>query len=76
MEVSTYKDISGLFTTSDIRSGDQSVLEKTPKPADKSFTFDESNVDDEDEMLYGESDTSMFSSSFNMPSSTPQKDNR
>lgn len=34
-----------------------------------------SNIDDEDEMLYGESDTSLFTSSFTAPSSSsPEQD--
>ncbi|KAK7115084.1 hypothetical protein V1264_001025 [Littorina saxatilis] len=79
IEVSTYKDVSGMFTTADIRRDcQQPMAEKVPKPAEKVVPMDESNIDDEDEMLYGESDTSVFTSSFTAPStssSQPQQQN-
>lgn len=65
IEVSTYKDVSGMFTTADIRTvPQQPPPEKVTKIVEKLTSLDDSAVDDEDEMLYGESDTSAFSSSF------------
>ncbi|KAL8570429.1 hypothetical protein ACOMHN_034464 [Nucella lapillus] len=76
IEVCTYKDVSGLFTTAGIRPEDQ-VADKAPKMAEKVVSMEDSHIDDEDEMLYGESDTSVFTSSFTTPtpstSSLPQQ---
>lgn len=41
-------------------------------PEDILYLFLCSNADDEDEMLYGESDTSVFASSFTSTILTPQ----
>ncbi|PVD20429.1 hypothetical protein C0Q70_18584 [Pomacea canaliculata] len=73
VEVCTYKDVSGMFTTASIHTNDTSISpEKVPKPVEKVAVLDEINADDEDEMLYGESDTSVFASSFTSTILTPQ----
>ncbi|KAK7505375.1 hypothetical protein BaRGS_00003537 [Batillaria attramentaria] len=71
IEVCTYKDVSGMFTTAPIRAEETTLSpEKTAKPVEKVPTLDESNVDDEDEMLYGDSDTSVFTASFTAASTS------
>ena len=42
IEVCTYKDVSGMFTTADIRTGDvQPVPDKAPKPVEKLASLDD-----------------------------------
>ncbi|XP_064640599.1 cleavage and polyadenylation specificity factor subunit 1-like [Lineus longissimus] len=66
LTVCAYKDVSGLFTT-EAKEEQLTVPTsevKSAKPIDTSFSFDKSaTVDDEDELLYGETDTSVFATS-------------
>ncbi|ESO86522.1 hypothetical protein LOTGIDRAFT_128853 [Lottia gigantea] len=66
--VTAYKDMSGMFTTSDIKDTelDQAMDEKHHE---KVVQLDDSNIEDEDELLYGASDTSVFGTSFTGSSS-------
>ena len=42
IEVCTYKDVSGMFTTADIRTGDvQPAPDKAPKPVEKLASLDD-----------------------------------
>ncbi|XP_077982143.1 cleavage and polyadenylation specificity factor subunit 1-like [Glandiceps talaboti] len=68
LTLSSYRDTSGMFSSSNKTEGNMEELEspeKKTKPsaatADISMASEASNIDDEDEMLYGESDTSLFS---------------
>ncbi|KAJ8302607.1 hypothetical protein KUTeg_019003 [Tegillarca granosa] len=62
----TYRDVSGVFTTTTSHEEEDVIAEQkaTKSAIDKAFNLDTSNIDDEDEMLYGDTDTSVFSSSF------------
>ncbi|XP_070574061.1 cleavage and polyadenylation specificity factor subunit 1-like [Ptychodera flava] len=64
----SYKDVSGIFTSSDhaeMTLDEVEMSEKktkaTTSTADISMTSETSNIDDEDELLYGESDATLFS---------------
>lgn len=67
--ICAYKDLSGIFTTAvpeveDLTStADQSAAMKMS--IDKVFSMEHSTVDDEDELLYGDSESSVFDSSVN-----------
>ncbi|XP_023931604.1 cleavage and polyadenylation specificity factor subunit 1-like [Lingula anatina] len=64
LKVCTYRDISGMFVTSAQEEEEESAPVsselKTPK-AESSFSFDKSTIDDEDELLYGDTDAALFS---------------
>ncbi|KAK3085849.1 hypothetical protein FSP39_009622 [Pinctada imbricata] len=81
--ISAYMDVSGLFSTS-LNTDDDDTL-KSPEPkirssTERSFTIEASNADEEDELLYGDTDTSVFQSSFDLSSKiepeSPTKDKR
>ncbi|XP_063441861.1 cleavage and polyadenylation specificity factor subunit 1-like [Mytilus trossulus] len=62
----TYKDRSGLFRTKPVNENEvPAPVETKPNRSsiEKVYNMDSSNVDDEDELLYGDTDTSVFSSS-------------
>ncbi|CAC5370759.1 CPSF1 [Mytilus coruscus] len=62
----TYKDKSGLFRTKPVNENEvPAPVETKPNRSsiEKVYNMDSSNVDDEDELLYGDTDTSVFSSS-------------
>ncbi|KAK6174392.1 hypothetical protein SNE40_017678 [Patella caerulea] len=61
--VTAYKDVSGMFTTSSIAT-DDNMSNNKPDKTDKQPVIEDNNIEDEDEMLYGASDTSVFGSSF------------
>ncbi|XP_060076994.1 cleavage and polyadenylation specificity factor subunit 1-like [Ylistrum balloti] len=65
-----YKDLSGMFTTMTTQFQEEvetTTDTKEMKPStEKAFTLDTDNIDDEDELLYGETDTSVFTSSFDI----------
>ncbi|XP_071082054.1 cleavage and polyadenylation specificity factor subunit 1-like [Haliotis cracherodii] len=66
VSVTAYKDLSGMLTTSPIKM-EEHHTEKANKPVvEKPVMLDSSAIDDEDELLYGDSDTSAFTSSFNI----------
>lgn len=79
-----YKDESGMFTTSAIElEEEESAIDQRMSmntSLEKVFNMEHSSVDDEDELLYGEDDTSMMDTSANMsfkeekkPSKKPMK---
>ncbi|XP_041375883.1 cleavage and polyadenylation specificity factor subunit 1-like isoform X2 [Gigantopelta aegis] len=73
----TYKDISGLFTTSSIKGEEERPVDKPSKSTlETVLPMDHSTIDDEDELLYGESDTSVFTSSFDLGSKDSGKDKK
>ncbi|KAL5021877.1 hypothetical protein ScPMuIL_001032 [Solemya velum] len=65
-----YKDVSGIFTTS-AQGHDTEKPQKMQTKVDQSFSLDKSTIEDEDELLYGESDQSVFMSSFNTSKDEP-----
>lgn len=72
----TYKDKSGLFRTkpiSDIEVPAPVDTKPSRSSLEKVFNMDSSNVDDEDELLYGDTDTSVFSTTAMDTSQTETK---
>ncbi|XP_078335129.1 cleavage and polyadenylation specificity factor subunit 1-like isoform X2 [Crassostrea virginica] len=65
--ISAYKDVSGLFTcmnpTDSIPTAPDVKAAKTV--AERSFSIDAKTADEEDELLYGDSDTTVFQGSLN-----------
>lgn len=72
-----YKDISGMFTTAaiELEEEESSADQRTSMSLslDKVFNMEHSTVDDEDELLYGDSDTSVFETSTQSKTSTKEE---
>ncbi|XP_059156082.1 cleavage and polyadenylation specificity factor subunit 1-like isoform X2 [Physella acuta] len=54
LAMTTYKDYSGLFTTESLKTEDLANKIEKVKPAEKAPVFKPDEMDDEDEMLYGD----------------------